>query len=331
MTHPIYIDDVSLEGFRDRLIWLLEITWPEVGLVLLTAKKVEDLCYPSIWGEQRESLPVVGALLRFPKHPCRTDANNLHKMRNDISVIDQSIKDSYDDERKCKENLEKVDAALTQELNAEQQILLTEKRKERLQALIDATAQRVLWDSRRREADAALKNCETHFARTEIMKFCKNRRYIKNPLNAANALAGLPFIGWRRSAERCQKLKIQATGRATDLVRVINRIVESWNPSVALYEYAGRWLQLGNRYKPTVQSELRKDFFYLRRAIDEVLKGNHRRKALPYLITSEYQRRVSNRSPVDILFEDEERILLKSEKNRVSRKPKSNTPEEHRQ
>jgi hypothetical protein len=331
VTHPIYIDDVSLEGFRDRLIWLLEVTWPEVGLVLLTAKKVEDLCYPSLWGEKRESLPVVGALLRFPKHSCRTDANGLHKMRSGIFAIDQSIKDAYEDEKECIERLEKVDSALTQELSAEQQMLLTEKRKERLQALSNATAQRAVWDSRRREADATLRNCETHFARTEIMKFCKNHRYAKNPLNAANALAGLPFIGWRRSAERCQKLETQVVGRATDLLKVIKRIVESWNPSVALTVYASRWLQLGNRYQPTAQSELRKEFFYFRRAIDEVLKTKQRRKVLPYLITTEYQRRISCRSPMDALFEDEERIVLKSGKIRVSQKITVNAPEENSQ
>src|SRR5271163_8286 len=160
MSHPTYIDDVSLEGFRDRLIWLLEGTWPEVGLVLHTASKVEDLHFPPAWRIQLESLPVVAALLRVPDHSCRTDATGLYKLRNAISRIDRSIKDAYEVEKECIERLEMVDAALTQELSSDQQTLLAEKRKERRAALDDATGQRRALDSRRAEADATLKDCE---------------------------------------------------------------------------------------------------------------------------------------------------------------------------
>jgi len=316
MTHPIYIDEVSLEGYRDRLIWLVEGTWPEVGLMLLRAKKSEDLCYPFMWGDQRNSLPVVAALLRSPEQPCRTDATDLYKKRKEIDAIGDEIRDAYEVEKHCRENLEKVEAALGTGLTDDQKALLVEKRNERLQALSDATAQRGVLDDRRRKADAILKNCEAHFARVEMMKFIKTRRYTKNPLNTANALAGLPFIGWRRSAKRCQKWECQSGGLTTDLLRVMARIVESWNPQTALKLHARSWLEQNRRYKPVAQSELCREFFYLRRSIDEVVKANHRRKFLPYLITSEYQRRVANRSPVDRLFEVEERVIPKVKKSK---------------
>src|SRR5579872_3341789 len=222
MSHPFYIDDVSLQGYRDRLIWLLEATWSEVGLVLHTAQKAEDLCYPSIWGDHRLSLPVVAALLRSPKYLRRSDAPTLHKMRQRMLLIDQSIKDAYEVEKECTERLERVDAAFTQrDITSDQQVLLAEKRKERLQALEDASAERTHLDVRRRIADADLSNCEGYFARTEVMKFCRNRRYTINPLNAANALAGLPFIGWRQSIKRCQEWECHVGG--IELFRVVAR------------------------------------------------------------------------------------------------------------
>ena len=317
MSHPNYIHDLSLKGYRDRLLWLLEKTWPEVGLTLQTAKKPEDLCYPSMWGEQR-SIPVVEALLHLPKRLRRTDADGLHKMRNGISLIDDSIKNAYEDEKECKERLEIVEVAFTQEITADQRTLLSEKREERLQKLADATAQRAVWDDRRREAVADLKDCEAHFARTEVIKFRKNRRYTKNPLNTANAFAGLPFIGWRQSVKRCQTWEAHVDGTTTKLLRVVSRIVESWNQNVALKMHADNWLRQGHCYHPAAQAELRKEFFYFRRAIDEVSNSNQRRKLLPYLVISEYQRRISNRSPVDRLFEEEERIVLKPKKNTFS-------------
>jgi len=316
MSHPIYIDDVSLKGLRDRLLWLVEGTWPEIGLTLDKAKTVEDLCYPARWEDHRESLPVVRALLRSPERRCRVDADGLYKMRKGLVRIHQAIKDAYDNENVCRERLTKVDAALAQEMTPEQQVWVTEKRKERVQALADATAQRRVWDNRQRKADAALRNCEAQFARTEILKFRKNRRYNKNPLNTANALAGLPFIGWRQSIKRCQKWKpVLGVGHTTQLLRVVRRIVESWNPQkLPLREHVSVWLQHGYRYYEKAQAELRKEFFYLARAIDAALKNAPRRKFLPYLITSEYQKRISNRSAVDRLFEDEERIELNPKK-----------------
>jgi hypothetical protein len=314
MTHPIYIDDVSLEGLRDRLLWLVKGTWPEVGLMFIQAKKPDDLYYPFIWGDQRTSLPVVAALLRTSERSCKTSADDLYKKRKEISRIDDAIKEAYEVEKECKEGLEKVVAALAAELTADQQELLAEKREERSRALSDAIAQRKILDSRRREADAMLKDCESHFARNEVIKFCKSRRYRKNPLNTTNALAGLPFIGCRQSLKRCQKWKCEAGGMTTDLLSVIGRIVESWKAKTALKLHARSWLEQNHRYKPAAQSELRREFYYLRRAIDEVLKTTPRRKFLPYLITSEYQQKVSIRTPVDLLFEGEEQIVMKSKR-----------------
>jgi hypothetical protein len=57
-----------------------------------------------------------------------------------------------------------------------------------------ARQQQELWDR--------LRGLEAVFARQQIFRFCKSKRYELNPLNLANAAAGLPYIGWRQSTRR---------------------------------------------------------------------------------------------------------------------------------
>ena len=50
-----------------------------------------------------------------------------------------------------------------------------------------------------------LKQKEADLPQSELLKVILSERYPLEPLHFANAMAGLPFIGWRQSHKRCSK------------------------------------------------------------------------------------------------------------------------------
>jgi hypothetical protein len=155
-----------------------------------------------------------------------------------------------------------------------------------------------------------LQDGEAYFARAEFVRFLRSHRYRLTPLNVANALAGLPYIGWRQSAKRCRKHEARgANGGAMQIFNTIRRIVQSCTRKSELIKHAERWLKAHSGTKSFGVLELRKDFYYLRWSIKTVLETGSRRRELPYAIAREYWKRKSTPSNVDLLFAEEESIV----------------------
>ena len=55
---------------------------------------------------------------------------------------------------------------------------------------------------------AKLKNLEACYAEIEVFKLIQSRNYRLTPQTFANAMAGLPYIGWRQSLKRCAKIPL---------------------------------------------------------------------------------------------------------------------------
>jgi hypothetical protein len=201
------------------------------------------------------------------------------------------------------------------QLSQGEQEVIDDKIKERAQALAHAGAEYLALRDRRENLERLLQDGEAYFARAELVRFCKSRRYSLNPLNTANALAGLPFIGWRQSAKRCRKWKCPgADGIAYQTFKIIYRIVNSCIRRSELIRYAEQWLRSKGvsgrwNWSKHAVSELQRNWYYVRRSIQTVLKTKPRARALPYMITSEYLRKTARRTAVDMLFEEEERIV----------------------
>ena len=74
----------------------------------------------------------------------------------------------------------------------------------------------------------AVEHAEAEFAKAELLKFSKSGRHRLNPLRIANALAGMPLIGCRRSGMRCAQWECpNAGGQAYQIFRAICRVVDS--------------------------------------------------------------------------------------------------------
>ena len=100
-----------------------------------------------------------------------------------------------------------------------------------------------------------------------------------------------------------------ANGLSYQMFNIIRRTVNSCPPRPQLVGYAEQRLRSKTSSDPHAILELRQNWYYLRRAIEAVLKSKPHPRALPYLIFAEYLRKTMVRTAADLLFEEEERIV----------------------
>jgi hypothetical protein len=148
------------------------------------------------------------------------------------------------------------------------------------------------------ELELRMRDGHAYFARAEVLSFCKSRKYALNPLNVANAVAGLPFIGCRQSINRCRKSSCATACSANYRVfEIIKRLVESRPFGTDLIEHFRNNLKPKNSGESFAVSELRQKWHFLREAIEATLNSpDMKRQRRPFHITSEYFKRATNPS-----------------------------------
>jgi hypothetical protein len=303
------VSDGQLWNDRDHLVWLLENSWPDLGGKLSTIKSATDvLALLRIWKSERY---VVQTLLRPTSKPAT--AKSLYAMRRRRRELNAERMKALEYMNKCRESLEVAQRASNGQLSETERLVVEEAVKDRADKFAQAEKEYQELNRKQAETEQVLQDCEAYFARSEAVKFFRSRRYRITPVNTANALAGLPFMGWRQSVKRCRPNKPSgAHGGAMQVFDAIRRIVQSCTRKSELVKHAERWLRhpVGIGSKSYAVTELRKDWFYLRWSIKTVLEAGSRTRDLPYAIAREYQRRKATASNVDRLLEEDERIVV---------------------
>jgi hypothetical protein len=176
------------------------------------------------------------------------------------------------------------------------------------------------------ELEKRLADQEAHYCRTELLKFTRDRRYAHNPRNLANALAGLPYLGCRRSAARCAKLPY--TYEPYVMYRVFEFIEQVWRlrsvansaarlqlfraaiaklPRYVLVRIEGQ--QKRKRMENYFRRYLEENWAYLKEAIEYVLREYQHPGRVPYLIKAGFHANLSKpRTQADIFFAQQERL-----------------------
>ncbi len=176
------------------------------------------------------------------------------------------------------------------------------------------------------ELEKRLAEQEAHYCRTELLKFTRDRRYAHNPRNLANALAGLPYMGCRRSAVRCAKLPYSYEPYL--IYRVFEFIERTWRlrsvassaPGLELFRAAISKLSRcvlvkieGQKNRKRMANYFRRyleeNWAYLKEAIEYVLREYQHPGQVPYLMTARFQANLSKpRTQADIFFAQQERL-----------------------
>jgi hypothetical protein len=311
---PIAIDDGRLLGARDHLGWLFEQTWADVGGRLLWIRKpAEVLETLQVWNNPNTCYNqhyIAKSLLR----PSSVPANSkwLASIRRQLSELNVAVRDASDDRDKCRQSFEKAERALSDNLSATDKLAVEDQISRRRQKLAHAEKGYEAESMCQKETQDLLLDGEATFARSEFVRFCTSNRYRVTPLNIANALAGLPYIGWRQSANRCKKHPAPGlNGQSIQVFKTIDRIVRSNVRRSDLLAHAERWLRSQKDKNSLGISVLHEKWYYLRWAIKTVLEADPRvqTRDLQFAVAREYWKRVGRPSNVDQLFEEEERIV----------------------
>jgi len=312
---PTAIEDGRLIGAREHLVWLFEQTWADVGEHLPWIKKPSDVLEAvRVWDNPNlatGSHYVAKSLFRPSSIP--TTQNWLSATRLELGKLNETLRRAYDTQEKCQRDLDTAQRALADHLSEADKAKVLDQISRRGQKLSLAKTEYEALRKKERELQDKLSDGEAGFARAEFVRFCRSNRYRLTPLNLANALAGLPYIGWRQSAARCRKHpSTQENGQSIQIFKAIERIVRSGVRRSDLIKHAETWLRDRKTKKSLGPTELRKKWYYLRWSIKTVLEAEPRvpSRSLPFAITREYWKRTSRPSNVDPLFEEEERIVL---------------------
>jgi hypothetical protein len=308
--YPEQIDDGRLCNMRQHLRWLLETTWDEVGSLLSTVRTMADLVNVLKSWEKRleQSEYPVRSLLRTSES--RANSRLLYRQRKKSGELHTRYLDAFACIGRCWESLERFFVIPTEGMTTAEQSVICDAIYERARILARAGEDCTALREQEKNLDDLIRDGEAYFARTEFLRFCRSKRYSLNPLNVANALAGLPFIGCRQSATRCLKWPEDSGGLSYGIFGILEKIVNGNVRRSDLVRNADEWLEArfpkGNKY---AIADLRENRYYLRRSIRFVLEQGTNRARLPGAISREYWKRKSNPTALDRAFAEDERIV----------------------
>lgn len=337
---PQRIEDSRLRSIRDSLVDLLANTWTEVGWNLQTIESSAEVPRAfKIWeSEQQRPHLIFQILLRQPTSPeivwpseCGALGQKLDAMYRQLGEVGESIRQVAELQQRCRESLGQAEQALNlaishlpaknkkqkdeqvrdeQHLIAEERARLIAEECAKRKRTCELAKDTYLWlDQYYKELELTLKDGYAYYARAELVRFRDSHRRRLNPLNIANALAGLPFIGYRQSLKRCSRFKREKTfGLRYETFVTIRRIVKSRPVSIGLRNHVETWLQNRRPSESLAISELQQKWYYLEPSIETAPNANAQPEELAFKITSEYFRRLANRSAADALLETNKRI-----------------------
>ncbi|MGP0021257.1 MAG: hypothetical protein ACLPHP_21995 [Candidatus Sulfotelmatobacter sp.] len=308
--YPTQIDKDRLWNMRQHLRFLLETTWDEVGCRFQTVRKMGDLRDVMKPWEKRieQEEHVVRALLWNSERPATS--RSLYRQRKQLGELHDRYLSAMEWIDECRDSLERFMVIPGQHLSLAEQDVIRDEIYERARKLAHAGEECIALRDQENELEVLIKDGEAYFARNELLDFCLSKRYRLTPLDIANALAGLPFICWRRSADRCRKWKGEPEGLSFGIFRILLRVVKANVRRSDLMRDADKFLEAkrptGNKF---ALADLRENRYYLRRSIAAVLEQGMRRADLAAAISREYWKRKSHPTAVDRAFAEEEKIV----------------------
>jgi hypothetical protein len=221
--------------------------------------------------------------------------------------LNRAVRAAYDIREKCRQDLDTAERALSDHLSESDKAAVLDQISRRGQKFSDARVEYDSLEKQQREVQELVLDGEASFARDEFARFCGSNHYRLEPMNIANALAGLPFIGWRQSITRCKKHpSTHGEGQSIQTFRTIERIVGSCVRRSDLAGHAEKYLRDKKTKKSLGANVLRNKWYYLRWSIQTVLAADPRvsTRNLPFAITREYWKRIKQPSNVAALFEE---------------------------
>ncbi len=321
------LDDDRLAADRDALEWLLSVGWPDVGWQLPKAKTLQEVrqALEPLRGHPSESL-----IVRFLRPTSVTaTAKEIRQSRNVLGKAVEYLRQAQERHDRCTEACREGELAMSQARHEQREIIETEFTRRRA----DLESAKTVLDKARdakKTLENDLANKEASFAQHQLLAFIKKKNYARNPLRLANAMAGLPDLGWSVSYARCSKMTCSQSPSFP--FRVFETIKAIWNrrdsdPELSPVQLFRQEIKkLPKTVEATVpqppphpakkerignflRSHLAENWLYLRLAIEESLKSKIHPTRVPFLIASQFDKNLAKpRSAADCVLAANERI-----------------------
>jgi hypothetical protein len=324
---PEEISNDRLLSTRDQLFVLLTNNWVKLGSLLQKIRNTSKVVFSTVsrtiqkeWKTLGDGSCVIIDCLVRPSE-IEHSITELRVIDDELFDLHSSIQDASQRERQYLEAVEHAEHALRSEPTGARSILVSNELASRKVKLAQTRADLVALRGRAKGLTELLLGGRANFARRELIEFCHERRYALTPLNTANALAGVPWIKWRRSMDRCRTLagmpdlEDDVVG-PYGAVETLRKIVESRPPQQSLLAHAKSWFEARKRTPSVAVVELADHWYYLEPSIEAVLNRQHSPRKRHFEIASEYYRRISTRSDFDRLLERDSRIICVKIKKR---------------
>jgi hypothetical protein len=297
-------DDESLSSYRDSIVWLLSVTWEDIGWKLPKAETLEELrqALDPLRGQPSDYL----ATRFLHPTPVASTPKEIRLLRVDFDEAVEKVREAEAKHNNCTEAATKVELAMNQSA--------TEQLGPYFADLLQRWREKRESDKELEIARATLKaigqevaDKEAGFAQNELLDFIKSKLYARDPLGIANALAGLPVMAWQSSRTRCSKIECKQW--PIFQYRVFLTIEAIWNrrnshsplPLEQLFRLEIAKLprtiivvnpDTGKKHKE--ESSLRKrladHFYHLKNALEEVGRLKIHPGEVPFRIASAFTR-----------------------------------------
>lgn len=297
--------DSELFDRREKFVIAFEGRWGEIGWELNKKCKSEADVIRALRPLDEIAFIREFASLFFEKEMGTVSAATVRRVRAELREVQARRPQAELDKERALQELKRADYVLDHARPKERRLIKRGRKKCRKEASTTFRDWRTL-DNAQKELGDQLRRLGARFARQEIIDFCKSKRYSLTPLNLANAVSGLPHMGWRQSMRRSLRLKsTNANGIDYQVFKAIcyltGTLVEkakrrSENTWIA--EFREAILLLPSRHREA-REILATQWFFLERAVRHAFRAKPRVKAFPFEITKLYFEQIRSRSQVE--------------------------------
>lgn len=311
-------------GHRDSLVWLLSVGWGDIGWQLINAATLEEL--RQAFEPLREHSPsnIIASFLRLTSISATAKEVRSLKKAQDRAVEElRAVQEKHDNFARTSQVAEHAmnEANPNPPTKLQAALLVGWKGKNTSRRELEAARDRL----KAIETDLADKGAS--FSQHELLDFITRKKYARNPLGLANAMAGLPDMTWEHSHARASKIKYPQW--PTYDYKLFTQIEMIWkfhssDSKVSLAEFFFQAVQkipktvmvtyevTGERIKQQnpVRLELGGNFRFLRLAVEEVQKELPLDSGeVPFRILSRFRKNAAKpRTPQELVLIAQEKI-----------------------
>lgn len=236
----------------------------------------------------------------------RTDRAELEALEKQEKKISALTRTAFEQEQVAREKLETATHAVNAD-PANEQLQLFKHRKE--QQYSSAHNQLSALREEGERLDAKKKQKQAFYSQSELLDFIHSGRYSLTPMNYAKAMAGVPWVSWRQSAERLQDFEFHHPyGIEYEKFRIVEKALRTRPRSCAKAVDQLKTSLLRTKSGRYAVKKLKSEWYFLKVSIDAVYQQKTDLPAIPYRVFAEYQSRTRAKSSADLLWEEEESL-----------------------